>query len=198
MPRNKSQSKKKTRIIKAVTEILQALGYNINNQHLRKTPSRVAKIFLEELDLDTIYSPKVLKKLLSTTNEPYFSMITFTHHKTQTRCPHHLERVQLDISIGYIPGNNKLLGLSKLGRIAEFYSKGLMLQEEVAYSIAEGIYTAIEPLGVGVHVIGEHGCMKCRGIKTTGSVSITELRGVFEDPSVKEEFLDYVLKGERK
>lgn len=197
MPRNKTQAEKKTRIIKAVTEILQSLGYNINNQHLRKTPARVANIFLEELDIDTIHSKKELQKLLSTTKEPYDSCITLRHHKTQTRCPHHLERVQLDISIAYIP-NGRLLGLSKLCRIADFYSKGLMLQEEVAAGIAQGIMEAINPQGVGVCVIAEHGCMKCRGVKTTGDVVVTELRGVYMEPSVKQEFLDYIFRGEKK
>lgn len=197
MPRNKTQSRKKTQIIKAVTEILQALGYNINNQHLRKTPARVARIFLEELDTETIRSKKVLDKLLSTTREPYDPAITLRHHKTQTRCPHHLERVQLDISIAYVP-NGRLLGLSKLCRIADYYSKGLMLQEEVAAGIAQGIMNAVKPQGVGVVVIAEHGCMKCRGVKTTGDVVVTELRGVFMEPSTKQEFLDYVFRGGQK
>ena len=195
MPRNKSQSIKKSKLIKSVQDILQALGYNINNQHLRKTPARVAKIFLEELDTDLNRNPKVLKKLFSITNTEFTSMIVLRHHKTLTRCPHHLERVNLDISIGYIP-EGKLLGLSKLARIADYYSKGLLLQEEVAEGIATGIQDALNPLGVGVYVQAEHGCMKCRGVKTSGDVVVAEMRGIFEEnDSVKAEFLNYILKG---
>jgi GTP cyclohydrolase I len=192
-PKQKKQRIKKSKIKKAILEILQALGYNINNQHLRKTPDRVSNIFLDELDLETISSHKTLKKLLSTTATKFTSMVVLRHHKTQTRCPHHLERVQLDVSIGYIP-NGRLIGLSKLARIADYFSKGLMLQEEVAESIATGLIGALQAQGVGVCIIAEHGCMRCRGVKTSGDVLISEMRGVFEEPSVKEEFLSYVRR----
>lgn len=189
----KQKRNKRTKVKKAITEILQALGYNINNQHLRKTPDRVAKIFLDELDLEAIRSNKTLRKLLSTTSTRFTSMIVLRHHKCQTRCPHHLERVQMDVSIGYIP-NGRLIGLSKLARIADYYSKGLMLQEEVAECIATGLIGALEAQGVGVQVVAEHGCMRCRGVKTVGDVVVSEMRGIFEEPSVKEEFLSYVRR----
>jgi GTP cyclohydrolase IA len=194
MPRSKDFKKKRSKIIKAVQEILQALGYNINDQNLRKTPARVAKIFLEELDTEINRSEKILKKLYSITKTDFTSMIVLRNHKTQTRCPHHLERVQMRVSIGYIP-NGKLMGLSKLARIADYYCKGLMLQEEVAESIAKGLIDALGAKGVGVYVQAEHGCMKCRGVKTSGDVITTELRGIFQEPSVKQEFLDYIIKG---
>jgi GTP cyclohydrolase I len=97
----------------------------------------------------------------------------------------------MSVSIGYIP-RERLMGLSKLARVADYYCKGLMLQEEVAESIAKGLMASLEAQGVGVKVVAEHGCMKCRGVKTSGDVIVAEMRGVFEEPSVKQEFLDYL------
>lgn len=174
-------------------EILKVLGYSITNEHLRETPKRVARIFYEELDTTRVKSKKVLKKLYSVTKTSYDSMIVFRNHKTQTRCPHHLERVELDISIGYIP-NKKLIGLSKLGRIADYFSQGLMLQEEIAESIANGLQQALEPKGVGVCIKAEHGCIKCRGLESKDSDVVTSvMRGIFlDDLSTRTEFLQYL------
>jgi len=181
---------KKSLIASHVKEIMKILGYNLNNEHLRKTPARFARIFFDELDTSKIRNKKTLKKLYSITKTEYNSMVVFRHHKTQTRCPHHLERVELDISVGYIP-NGRLIGLSKLGRIADYFSQGLMLQEEIAEMIANGIQNALKPKGVGVCIKAEHGCIKCRGLESKDSDVITsEMRGVFlEDLGTRTEFL---------
>lgn len=194
MPTSKAKRKRQSQIAEHVKDILKVLGYDLRNKHLAKTPNRVARIFMQELDTKTLRR-QPLKKLLSTTPSKYKSMVIFRNHKTQTRCPHHLERVSLVISIGYIP-NGKLLGLSKLARIANYFSEGLMLQEEIAECIADGIQGAVKPKGVGVAIHAEHGCVQCRGVKSKDSDVITsEMRGVFlDDPSTKHEFLDYLRR----
>lgn len=194
MPSSRERRKRQGKVADHVKSILKILGYDLRNKHLSKTPSRVARIYMQELDLATLRK-QPLKKLLSTTPSKYKSMIILRNHKTQTRCPHHLERVNLVISIGYIP-NGKLLGLSKLARIANYYSEGLMLQEEIAEMIAEGIQGAVKPKGVGVAITAEHGCIQCRGVKSKDSDVVTsEMRGIFlDDPSTKQEFLDYIRR----
>jgi len=193
MPTQRARRLRKARIAEHIKEIIKILGYNIKDVNLRGTPKRVASIFMEELDLETLRSRKILKKLYSTTPTLYKSMVILRGHKTQTRCPHHLERVNLNISVGYIP-DKKLLGLSKLARIANYYSSGLMLQEEIAESIASGLYDALEPKGVAVTILAEHDCIRCRGVRSQNSDVVTsEVRGVFlEDPATREEFLRLV------
>lgn len=192
MPSTKVK-KKRSQIAFHMKEVLKILGYNINNEHLRKTPMRIAKIFVDELDTNKSRNKTTLKKLYSTTRTDYNSMVVFRNHKTQTRCPHHLERVELNISIGYIP-NGKLIGLSKLGRIADYFSQGLMLQEEIAEAIANGLHEALKPKGVGVAIKAEHGCIKCRGLESKDSDVVTSvMRGVFlDDLSTRTEFLQYL------
>jgi len=104
---------------------------------------------------------------------------------------------ELDISIGYVP-NGRLLGLSKLARIADYMSTGFMLQEEIGDNIAEGLMNALQPKGVAVYIRGRHTCMRARGVKSTHSTTITSrMSGVFLDNvGAREEFLSMVLHGE--
>ena len=126
-------------------------------------------------------------------------MIVLTNHRAFTRCPHHLERVILDVNIGYIP-DGKLLGLSKLARIADYFSRGLMLQEEIADGIAIGLMDALKPKGVAVYLEGVHMCMQSRGVETNGKVTTSKMLGIFLEDSYKglaarEEFLAIIRRG---
>jgi len=171
-------------------EILKILDYSLKDRNLKDTPKRVAKSWFEEL-----YRQPPKKELFAVFPEQHDQMIVLLHHEAWTRCPHHLERVRLNVSIGYIP-ERYVLGVSKLARIANFYAQGLTLQESYAEALAEGIYNALNPRGVGVYVEGIHHCMCARGVKTKGKVITTSLRGVFfEDIRTREEFLKYVKGG---
>ena len=186
MPAPKWKEKKKRRIQKCIKEILTELGYDTKDENFKHTPQRVATQWFDEL-----YRPIPSRKLFTVIKEQHDQMIVLVGHETWTRCPHHLEKVKLTVSIGYIP-NEYILGLSKPARIADFFAKGLVLQEEYADQLAEGLWQALKPKGVGVYVIGEHGCMRSRGVKTSGVVVTTSLKGLFlEDPATREEFLNY-------
>jgi GTP cyclohydrolase I len=173
----------------AIKLLLEALGYDLKNPDIRDTPKRVARMFINELNPNTD-----MKKLFSTFPSTYGSLVALLNHKAFTRCPHHLEKVEMDISIAYIP-ENRLIGLSKPFRIADYISKGLMLQEEVAECIAEGLMIALKPKGVAVFVKGNHMCMRSRGVESTHSTVITtRLLGIFlEDIKAREEFY-HILK----
>lgn len=190
MPRNKTEALQRLKIKKAVENLLIALGRDISHPELKETPKRVMRLLYEE-----VVEKGNLKKLLQVSPYPYKSMVTIGPHRTYSRCPHHLERVELDVWISYIP-DGRLLGASKLPRIADYFSKGLNLQEEITDGIAEAIEAAVNPLGVGVYIIGRHMCMRGRGVKSHASeMTTTCFKGLYlKEGSTKEEFLRIVTK----
>lgn len=191
MPRNPEKKKQMAEIQKAVKSLLDALGRDTHHVELKDTPRRVAKMLYTE-----ICEKPDLKRLIQTSPYEYKSAVTVVNHRSYTRCPHHLERVELDVSIAYLP-KGRLLGVSKLPRIADYCASGLMLQEELTDAIAEIIEEAAKPLGVAVYVRGRHMCMRARGVKSYNSEMITmALKGVYlTDPSAKEEFLEAISRG---
>lgn len=178
-----------TQIKKHLAECLKLMGYDLNDPNLKDTPTRVARVWMEEL---SAHQPAT-KKLFAVFRDEFDQMVTLIGHKTWTHCPHHLERVLLEVSIGYIP-NRRVLGLSKLARIADYYAKGLVLQESYVENVVDGLMNALQPKGVGIYVRGQHLCMQARGVETTGHVVTTALRGIFsERPETQREFIQYVL-----
>ena len=184
MPRAK-QHIEYDKVERAVRNLLDMLHMDLKHPDLLDTPKRVAKMYIAELE-----PANDISNLLRAFPSDHDAMVTLVDHRTFTRCPHHLMPAELDISIAYIP-NGKLLGLSKLARIADYFSRGFMLQEEIASGIADGLFKALEPKGVAVYIEGKHTCMRARGIKSTHSVtSTTCVRGCFDlnDRGSKEEF----------
>ena len=108
-------------------------------------------------------------------------------------CEHHFLPFVGEAHIAYIP-NDKIVGISKLARIAEIYARRLQVQERLTDQIADCIIDLINPLGVGVVISAQHLCMKSRGVNKQHSVMVTSaLRGCFKDePGVREEFLGLI------
>jgi len=187
--RNRENAQTYNAVKKKLGECLKLLGYDLRDPNIKDTPARVAKIWMEELHT---HKPAT-KKLFSVFEEEYDQMLVMVGHKTWTRCPHHLERVLMEVSIGYLP-NGKVIGLSKLARIADYFASGMVLQERYVENVAQGLMEALQPKGVGVHVEGRHLCMQARGVETSANVVATALRGMFmERPETQREFLTYVL-----
>lgn len=188
MPRAQHQVRLR-KVQKAVENLLASLELDLNHPDLQDTPSRVAKMFCAEVEDQQTDIAKLFRPFPS----DHDSMVTLIDHRTFTRCPHHLMPAELDISVAYIP-NGRLLGLSKLARIADYYSKGFMLQEEIASGIAEGLEAALNPLGVAVYIEGRHTCMRARGVESTHSkVSCSVVRGFFkEDDKTRAEFFNTI------
>jgi len=177
----------------ANTAILRAVGEDPNREGLEKTPLRAAKAMMYftrgyETDIDEIVNDAIFPV---TTDE----MVVVRDIDIFSLCEHHMVPFYGKVHIGYIP-KNKVLGLSKLARIAEMYARRLQVQERLTRQIADGVQTVLEPAGVGVVVECTHMCMVMRGVEKPGSSTITSsMTGCFrEDARTREEFFRLIRK----
>lgn len=131
---------------------------------------------------------EVQKCLQAVFPDKYDEMLVCKDMNVWTLCPHHLLPCNFKVNIGYIPVG-KVLGLSKFTRIASAYGKRPIMQEQYTRELAGLFMETLEPEGLGIYVIGKHGCMGCRGINQDIEVVTSTLRGSFkDDPMVREEF----------
>jgi GTP cyclohydrolase I len=163
------------RIEAAVREILIAVGEDPDREGLKETPARVANMYAEIFSGLTDNPQKHLKIFNEDKNEelvivrdiPLFSM-----------CEHHLIPFMGRAHIAYIPNEGRIIGLSKLARIVDCFSKRPQLQERLTAQIADFIYDGLKPHGVAVVIEAEHLCMTMRGARAAGSETQTSaLRG---------------------
>lgn len=155
--------------IKAIEDLLDALGADRTAEGLKDTPRRVADAYAELL----FGEGKTAEEHLSRTFNTYCGdMVVETDISFSSTCEHHLMPFFGKITIAYIP-DGKVVGLSKLARTVEVYAKRLQLQERLTRQIAEEIMRCLKPKGVFVVCEAEHTCMTCRGVKKPGSKTVT-------------------------
>lgn len=163
------------------TEFLKVFD-NPEREGLINTPERMVKAYRELL---TPIEPNITVF----DSNGYDQMIVEKDIEYFTFCEHHLLPFFGKVKIGYIP-SKKIIGLSKLPRITEFFSHRLNTQEYFTQNIANYLQERLEPLGIGVLVTGTHLCQRMRGIKKYGEMVTSALKGIFlTQQSVKEEFL---------
>tara|TARA_R110000824_G_C14750573_1_gene628534 strand:+ start:7 stop:546 length:540 start_codon:yes stop_codon:yes gene_type:complete len=171
-----------------VKEFLDILGEDSNRNGLRDTPKRVARAWIE------LTTPPEFS-LTTFDSNGYDEMIISKNIQYYTFCEHHLLPFFGTVHIGYIP-NGTIVGLSKLARTVEYYSKRLNTQEYLTNNIAEFLNIKLKPRGIGVIITGRHLCQEMRGIKKRGEMITSALKGIFlEEPKVKQEFFN-LTKGE--
>jgi GTP cyclohydrolase IA len=175
---------------RAAHDLLVALGADLESDHLRETPRRVAKAYAELL------TPRPFNATTFPNDEGYDELVIVGEIPFQSLCAHHLLPFQGKAHVAYLPGE-RLVGLSKLARVVELYSRRLQLQERLTTQVADWLEEHLRPRGVGVVLEAEHLCMSLRGVQTSGSNTVTSaLRGaVKDDPRTRQEFLSLINSG---
>lgn len=170
-----------------------ALGADPNREGLKDTPKRVAKMY-EEIFEGMLYTNNEIAEMFNKTFEDDLSfkertdtndIVIMKDIEIFSHCEHHLALMyNMKVAVAYIP-NKKVIGLSKIARIAEMVGRRLQLQERIGTDIAEIIQKITDSDDVAVIIEGEHGCMTTRGVKKPGTktVSVT-LRGRFNTDSM--------------
>ena len=172
-----------------IRSLLLAIGEDPDREGLRDTPKRVAKSYLEiyggyKVDVDSV--------LTTFKNEGYNEMVTLKDIEFYSTCEHHLLPFTGKAHISYIP-DKEIVGLSKLARVLDIYAKRLQVQERLTTQVADILNDKLKPKGVAVMLEAKHYCMLCRGVKKQNSVMVTTaLKGVYEKPEVRAEFLNSV------
>ena len=173
------------KVIKAVEDLLKALGEDCNREGLKDTPRRVADASAEILSGENKTAEEYLLKTFKAEGG---EMVLEKDISFSSTCEHHLMPFFGKIAIAYIP-DGKVVGLSKLARTVEVVSKRLQLQERLTNQIAEEIMLYLKPKGVMVVCEAEHTCMTCRGVKKPGSKTLTyTISGDFPENKKQEVF----------
>lgn len=179
------------KIQECIREILIALGDNPDREGLKDTPKRVAKMY-EEVFEGMTHSNEEIAEMFGTTfeeedciEEVHNNMVIVRDIPIHSYCEHHLALMyNMKVNVVYIP-KKKIIGLSKIARVADMVGKRLQLQERIGADIAEIISMITETKDVGVVITGEHSCMTARGIKKPGTLTTTTtFTGKFQDDSM--------------
>jgi len=178
------------------TKILEGigqLGYDITDENFAETAARAAKGFHELVHDQRQVEFSVNALLGKTFPAKYTEMVISKHNTAFGICPHHLLPVIYRISMAYIP-TSKVLGLSKLSRLARMIARGPRLQEDLTHELADILHEQLQSQGSGVYIEGLHMCMAARGVGAHEARLVTSgVRGVFLELATREEFIKLVV-----
>jgi GTP cyclohydrolase I len=174
-----------------VRQMLEEIGEDPRREGLLRTPRRVAKAMKF---LTGGYQKDIKDELNGAIfNEKYSEMVIVKDVDFFSMCEHHMLPFFGKAHIAYIP-NGKIIGLSKIPRIVEVFSRRLQVQERMTQQVADTLFEALNPMGVGVVIEARHMCMMMRGVEKQNSVATTSaMLGVFrEDDKTRQEFLTLI------
>jgi GTP cyclohydrolase IA len=168
---------------RAAGDLLRALGAELDSESLRDTPRRVAEAYAELL------TPQPFRAT-TFANDGYDELVVARAIPFHSLCMHHLLPFHGVAHIGYLP-DERIIGLSKLGRVVDLFARDLQIQERLTTQVAGWLQRELRPKGVGVVLEAEHMCMSLRGVRSAGTTTITStLLGVMrEQPESRAEFL---------
>jgi GTP cyclohydrolase I len=169
---------------RAARELLLALGADLESSGLADTPRRMADAYAELL------APQPFRATTFPNDDGYDEMIVARAIPFHSLCMHHLLPFHGVAHVGYLPGE-RIVGLSKLGRVVELFARDLQIQERLTTQIGDWLQRELEPKGVGVVLEAEHMCMSLRGVQKSGARTVTSaLHGLIRDDArTRQEFL---------
>jgi GTP cyclohydrolase I len=169
------------------------LGYEVSDPNFIETAARAAKGFHELVHDQKQVKPAVTALLAKTFPAKYTEMVISKHNTAFGVCPHHLLPVIYRISMAYIP-TKKVLGLSKLSRLARLIARGPRLQEDLTHELADILHEQLQSQGSAVYIEGLHMCRAARGVGAHEARLVTSgVRGVFLELATREEFIKLVV-----
>ena len=179
---------------KAFKTILSWMGEDPDREGLLETPKRVVKAYKEYFGGYAEDPNKILNKTFGDV-EGYNDMVVVKNVSVQSHCEHHMAPIIGTAQVAYIP-NERVVGLSKLARVVEIFSKRLQTQERLTMQIAKAIMESLDAKGVAVTIDSTHQCMTMRGIKKENATTVTNYYlGQFkEDLSTQNRYLKFISK----
>lgn len=187
-----SNKEKKEIIEKHFREIMIALGLDLTDDSLKGTPKRVAKMYVEEIfsGLDSSRKPKIA---MFENKYAYNEMLVEKNITLFSNCEHHFVPIIGRAHVAYI-SNGKVIGLSKLNRIVQYFSKRPQVQERLTNQIGKELQEILETEDVAVVIDAEHLCVSSRGVEDVNSSTLTSFYGgKFKSESSRKEFLNYLM-----
>ena len=178
----------------AFKTILTWIGEDPSREGLLETPKRVVKAFKEYFAGYTEDADKILEKTFGDV-EGYDDMVVEKNISVSSHCEHHMAPIVGTAHVAYIP-NERVVGLSKLARVVEVFSKRLQTQERLTMQVAKALMTSLDAKGVAVTIDAAHQCMTMRGIKKENATTVTNyFLGQFkEDLSIQNRYLRFISK----
>jgi GTP cyclohydrolase I len=178
-------------IKKDVTNILETLGMDLKDDSLKGTPSRVAKMFVQEI-FGGLHPDRKPKASTFENKYKYGEMLVEKNITLYSTCEHHLLPIVGKAHIAYI-SNGTVMGLSKMNRIVDYYAKRPQVQERLTIQIVQELQRIMSTEDVACVIDAKHLCVNSRGIRDIDSSTVTsEFGGKFKDPQIRREFLDYI------
>jgi GTP cyclohydrolase I len=168
---------------RAAAEFLEALGIASDTENMRSTPGRMARAYAE------LFTAPAFDLTTFPNDEGYDELVLARSIPLRSVCEHHLLPFTGVAHVGYLP-RERILGLSKLARIVGHFASRPQVQERLTKQIADWLQENLEPGGVGVVIEAEHSCMTLRGVRASGSTTVTStlLGTVRDDPRSRQEF----------
>lgn len=189
---NKDEEEQISNISKNFREIMAQLGLDLEDDSLQDTPNRVAKMFVREIFWGL--NPKNFPKCTTVENKmSYDEMVLERNISVQSNCEHHFVIIDGVAHVAYIP-NKKVLGLSKINRIVEYFAKRPQIQERLTEQIFHALEFILETENIAVVINAQHYCVKSRGVEDVNSDTVTsKMGGLFmEDRGLRNEFLNFI------
>lgn len=186
-----SDEEKMASIEKDMRNVMHTLGLNLEDDSLQGTPKRIAKMFVNEI-FGGLHPERKPKASVFENNYQYGEMLVEKNITLYSTCEHHFLPIVGKAHVAYI-SSGKVIGLSKMNRIVDYYAKRPQVQERLTMQIVQEMQEALGTEDVACVIDAKHLCVNSRGIRDIDSSTVTsEFGGKFKDPLVRKEFLNYI------